>query len=350
MTQYYYLVASLPLLLFDDPAPLASPAWLEMCREQVAEDDYALLSRISFDELMPRPSDPAVWQAYSAWETALRNELAVQRAQRLGLSPDPFLRRNVVFRRAARPGQGSAGRRYAQGGRKRTGPQALVLSRGTRNRHPVRPGPPDRLSPEAAAPGTKRQIPTRARPRVVQQRLRRGSGRRGRVDERRQPRDRQRRKDMTKGKVVGVNGNMVTVEVDGRRVHERGRLRGQRREKAQGGGHPHPRAPGRDAGLRDVPRHRHRRRGRVHGRPPLRAPGPRPAGADLRRPAKPAPGTGRPLRFLPRARRLPQPPRRRKGMGLHPGGPSRRRGQRPPTRWAPSRKASSATASWSRST
>ena len=108
--------------------------------------------------------------------------------------------------------------------------------------------------------------------------------------------------------------------------HERGRLRGQRREKAQGGGHPHPRTPGRDAGLRDVPRHRHRRRGRVHGGSSLRAPGSRPAGADLRRPAKPAPGTGRPLRVLPRARRLPQPPRRGKRVGLHPGGRSRRCG------------------------
>ncbi len=59
LTQYYYLVASLPLLLFDDPAPLTSPAWLEMCREQVAAGDYALLSRISFDELTPRRGDPA---------------------------------------------------------------------------------------------------------------------------------------------------------------------------------------------------------------------------------------------------------------------------------------------------
>ena len=51
MTQYYYLVASLPLLLFGDPPPFSSRAWLDMCREQVAEGDHALLSRISFDAL-----------------------------------------------------------------------------------------------------------------------------------------------------------------------------------------------------------------------------------------------------------------------------------------------------------
>lgn len=92
LTQYYYLVASLPLLFFADSPPFKSQAWLDLCREQVSEDDYALLSRITFNELTPRPGDHAVWQAYSSWETALRNELARQRAQRLRLSPDPFLR------------------------------------------------------------------------------------------------------------------------------------------------------------------------------------------------------------------------------------------------------------------
>jgi len=92
LTQYYYLVASLPLLLFADPPPFSSRAWLDLCREQVAESDHALLSRISFDALLPRPGDHALWQAYSSWETALRNELAVQRARKLGFGPDPFLR------------------------------------------------------------------------------------------------------------------------------------------------------------------------------------------------------------------------------------------------------------------
>ena len=92
MTQYYYLVASLPMLLADGPPPLDSPALLELCREHVAAADYALLSRISLTELDVRPGDPGVWRDYSAWETALRDELALQRAQRLGLDPAPFLR------------------------------------------------------------------------------------------------------------------------------------------------------------------------------------------------------------------------------------------------------------------
>jgi hypothetical protein len=92
LTQHYYLVSSLPLLLFDDPPPFSSTAFLQMCREQVAPGDHALLFRISFAALQARPGDPSAWSAYSAWETALRDELAVQRAQRLGVSPNPFLR------------------------------------------------------------------------------------------------------------------------------------------------------------------------------------------------------------------------------------------------------------------
>jgi hypothetical protein len=92
LTQYYYLVASLPLLFFTDAPPFNSQALLDLYREQVSADDHALLSRIAFDALGPRPGDHVIWQAYSSWETALRNELAMQRAQRLGLNPDPFLR------------------------------------------------------------------------------------------------------------------------------------------------------------------------------------------------------------------------------------------------------------------
>jgi hypothetical protein len=97
LTQHYYLVASLPLLLFDDPPPFSSTAFLAMCREQLAEDDHVLLARISFDALLPRPGDHDLWRAYSSWETALRDELAVQRAQRLGVSPDLFLRAAPFF-------------------------------------------------------------------------------------------------------------------------------------------------------------------------------------------------------------------------------------------------------------
>lgn len=97
MTQYYYLVASLPLLVFAGRPPLRSQEWLDLCREQVAESDHALLSRISIAAPFRRPGDPAAWRTYSSWETALRNELVAQRAQRLGLDPEPFRREAPFF-------------------------------------------------------------------------------------------------------------------------------------------------------------------------------------------------------------------------------------------------------------
>lgn len=92
MTQYYYLVASLPMLFFDGAPPFSSAAWLESCREQIPPDEHARLSRVDFDALDPRPGDPDIWLAYASWETALRDELAIQRAQRLGVNAEPFLR------------------------------------------------------------------------------------------------------------------------------------------------------------------------------------------------------------------------------------------------------------------
>ncbi len=91
MAQHYYLVASLPMLAFDGPPPLSSPAFLRLCQEQ-APEVHALLERVSFASLAARAGDPSPWRGYAAWETALRDELAVQRAQRLGIDPGPWLR------------------------------------------------------------------------------------------------------------------------------------------------------------------------------------------------------------------------------------------------------------------
>jgi hypothetical protein len=91
LTQYYYLVASLPMLAFDSPPPLRSGTFLRLCREQ-APELLPLLERVSFDLPVSRAGDPEPWRGYAAWEAALRNELAVQRARRLGIDPEPWLR------------------------------------------------------------------------------------------------------------------------------------------------------------------------------------------------------------------------------------------------------------------
>jgi hypothetical protein len=127
LTQYYYLVASLPMLFFDDPPPLASQAWLDLCREQVSPHDHSLLSRVGFDALDPRPGDPDVWQAYSAWETALRNELILLRAQRLGLDPEPHLRRAPFY-----PGLGAFAREALDAGTPKAVETALDYRRWSR--------------------------------------------------------------------------------------------------------------------------------------------------------------------------------------------------------------------------
>jgi hypothetical protein len=97
LTQYYYLVASLPLLYYDTPPPFDSLVFLEACRNQLSEVDYALLARISFHSLTSTPQDDPVWKQYAAWETALRNELVILRASRLGIPPAPYLHSAPYF-------------------------------------------------------------------------------------------------------------------------------------------------------------------------------------------------------------------------------------------------------------
>jgi hypothetical protein len=79
------------MLSFDGPPPFSSEEFLRLCREQ-APEVHALLEHVAFDFLGARAGDPAPWRSYAAWETALRNELAAQRAQRLGIAPEPWLR------------------------------------------------------------------------------------------------------------------------------------------------------------------------------------------------------------------------------------------------------------------
>ena len=87
---YYFLVASLPMLAFGSPPPLAEPAFLERCREQLTPDDWAVLTAV-----WERDGEGATHPFVTAWrdrETQLRNAVARQRGARIGRDPQPYLR------------------------------------------------------------------------------------------------------------------------------------------------------------------------------------------------------------------------------------------------------------------
>ena len=79
--EYYYLVSSLPLLRLDDPPPLTSEAFLELCRAHLAE---ARFRRLLAADLIPE-GEPggAADGGWRAWETYVRNLLAAVRGTAL---------------------------------------------------------------------------------------------------------------------------------------------------------------------------------------------------------------------------------------------------------------------------
>ena len=97
MTDFYpYLVSSLPVLHFGMKPPFSFERFLEICREFIPADDYAVLCNL------PEPAryvDGRTQQkTVNEWikfDTALRNELVKARTQRMHHEPSSYLRRDA---------------------------------------------------------------------------------------------------------------------------------------------------------------------------------------------------------------------------------------------------------------
>jgi hypothetical protein len=91
--EYYYLVSTLPLLCLDDPPPLTSEAFLELCRAHVDEAGFRRLRAV---DLIP-DGEPggAVDRGWRAWETYVRNLLATLRGGALRRETGDSLRPEI---------------------------------------------------------------------------------------------------------------------------------------------------------------------------------------------------------------------------------------------------------------
>lgn len=89
---YYYLVASLPLMHFGEAPKLASGPFLSRCATQVSAAHYAMLAGVELVQSQPQITGLALLDRWHDHERALRNALAVARAQRLGIEPTAHLR------------------------------------------------------------------------------------------------------------------------------------------------------------------------------------------------------------------------------------------------------------------
>ncbi len=96
MSQYYFAVSTLPLLMFESEAGIKSVDFLKLCGEQLDKADLCLLEKTG---LIPglEKTGSGILDIWGRRETALRNESARQRAQKMEKDPEPYLRGDDYF-------------------------------------------------------------------------------------------------------------------------------------------------------------------------------------------------------------------------------------------------------------
>lgn len=93
---YEYLMASLPVIFFEDPPPFKAAEFRGQCEGQLSARDYAAMERILAGE-PPAAPDGRFEQTWHARETQLRNETALIRAARRGVDVQASLREHADY-------------------------------------------------------------------------------------------------------------------------------------------------------------------------------------------------------------------------------------------------------------
>lgn len=95
MGQYYYTVASLPMLAFEAERFPHIDEFLDLCNRTMSDRDFEILRRAL---LLPTPDETshnALLQKWYELEVGLRNELVRQRAAQLNRDEQRYLRRSA---------------------------------------------------------------------------------------------------------------------------------------------------------------------------------------------------------------------------------------------------------------
>ena len=91
MAQYYYLVASLPLLFYDSERIPSRNEFLDTCRQHISPRHYSLLDSASTTDLQVTVPGCKTLDLWRHWEIALRNELVRLRAKNRSREAQPYL-------------------------------------------------------------------------------------------------------------------------------------------------------------------------------------------------------------------------------------------------------------------
>ncbi len=95
MRQYYYVIATLPLLQPDDKPPLTLDELYYSCRGNINDDDLNLLKTASLEPSHDYGTE--ILKKWYTWETSLRNELVKLRSQKRGVESEKYKREGDVI-------------------------------------------------------------------------------------------------------------------------------------------------------------------------------------------------------------------------------------------------------------
>jgi len=81
--KYYYLIATLPYLDFEEDTPISAEEFFTECRKWLAHEDFSQLINIDINDVVAKPDDSDLIKEWKTFDLALRRELARIREARL---------------------------------------------------------------------------------------------------------------------------------------------------------------------------------------------------------------------------------------------------------------------------
>jgi len=91
MSQYYFVAASLPILLPEEKPTISINSFLETAQLHLTKKDFEQLLLSTTEMPISTEQLKGLSKTYWLWEKSLKNELVKLRASRLGLSPEVYL-------------------------------------------------------------------------------------------------------------------------------------------------------------------------------------------------------------------------------------------------------------------
>jgi len=95
--QFYYTIASLPMLSYDEHPVLKVADYLADCHKWLKPAEWDLFSSASLIPDSRMESESSVADEFRKWEISLRNELVLLRASAMGLDAEEFIEKSERY-------------------------------------------------------------------------------------------------------------------------------------------------------------------------------------------------------------------------------------------------------------